>query len=138
MLKKELNAPIIRNILGSIYNGGKPYIASFSKVVFEAYENDDKKAISIIDDSAKRLAELLNCAVATYGVSPRAISGGGMFEHYSEIMLKHMSKYTDVEIIVPKCPPIYGACRQSRKLIDNNVPSEFCQNFFKSYMGVEK
>ena len=138
LLQKELKVPIIRDALGSIYNGGKPYIASFSRIVFEAYENGDVTAINIIDDNAKRLAELLNCAVDTYGVPPRAISGGGMFEHYGEIMLRHMSKYTDVEIIAPKCPPIYGACRQSRKLIDNNVPLEFCQNFIKSYMGVEK
>lgn len=138
ILKEQLNVSKVRDAVGSMYKGGKPYIASLAKSVFQAYQANDEKAIEIIDKNAKRLAELLNSAVKQYNVLPRAVAGGGMFEHYGDIMLEHMSKYTDVKVVIPNCAPIYGACRRARKLADDTVPSEFQQNFTESYKEIRK
>lgn len=138
LLKKQMGVSAARGAVGSLYKGGKPYIASLANIVFEAYEKGDARAYEIIDANAARLGELLNAAVKLHHVRPRAIAGGGIFEHYGEIMLKHLSKYTDVEMIFPQCPPIYGACVQSRKLSGEGVPEEFYQNFISSYEGVAK
>ena len=138
LLKKQAGASTVRSLIGGLYKGGKPYIASLANIVFEAYEKGDAKAYEIIDTNAARLGELLNSAVKIHNVRPRAVVGGGMFEHHGKIMLKHLSKYTDVEIIIPKSPPIYGACNQSRKLSDDGIPEDFCQNFINSYLGGTK
>ncbi|MBP3333225.1 MAG: XRE family transcriptional regulator [Clostridia bacterium] len=138
LIKKDLNVSCIRSVLGSVYSRDKSYVASFAKFVFEAYEKGDKKAEEIIDESAKRLAQLLNVAVARYGAKPKAISGGGLFEHYGDIMLGHISKYTSVEIIIPSCPPLYGACKQARLLSDGNIPSNYYANFMESYKEIVK
>ena len=133
LFKKELNISNVKSAIGPIYKGGKPYIASFAGIVFKAYEMKDPRAIEIIEETARRLAELLNIAVKRYGVSPRAVAGGGLFEHYGEILIGEMSKYTDAKIIVPSHSPIFGACVAARRLYDGNLPSEFWQSLEASY-----
>ena len=136
LLQERLKCSNVRSTLSELYKGGKPYIASLADTVFQAYMRKDKKAEEIIDKNAQRLAELLNSAIKQFNVSPHAVSGGGLFEHYGEIMLRHISKYTNVKITIPKCPPIYGACRVCRKLFDKNVPDDFEQNFITSFNNV--
>ena len=134
-LKAELGCETIWGAISSLYKGGKPFIASLSRVVFDAYEDGDEAAIEIIDRNAKRLAEMLNIGVRVHGATPRAVASGGIFEHHTEIMQKHIAKYTDVEIVISTLPPIYGACRQAHKLIGECEPTEFLNNFKESYKG---
>ena len=138
LLKKQMGVSTVRSIIGSLYKEGKPCIASLANIAFLAYKEGDSKAYKIIDENAARLGDLLNAAVEIHHVSPRAIAGGGIFEHHGEIMLNHLSKYTDVEIILPECPPVYGACVQSRKLVGEGIPEDFRRNFISSYEGVVK
>ena len=138
LLKNELNISCMRNALKNMYSGGESYIASFARIVFEAYEKGDKKAERIIDESAMRLAKLLDVAVARYGAKPKAVSGGGVFEHYGDIMLRHISKYTKVKITIPSCTPLYGACKQARRLVDGTVPSNYYVNFIEGCEEIEK
>ena len=90
-LKEKLNVSTAWGAISDLYRGGKPYIASLASVVFEAYGEGDQKAIEIIDNNAKRLAELLNLGVSVQGAKPRAIASGGIFEHYTDIMIKHIN-----------------------------------------------
>ena len=134
-LKAELGTDTVWGAISSLYKGGKPFIASLSRVVFDAYFEGDEAAIEIIDQNAKRLAEMLNIGVRVHGAIPKAVASGGIFEHHTEIMLKHLKKYTDVEIVISTLPPIYGACRQAHKLIGECDSTEFLNNFKESYKG---
>ena len=135
LLRKKLGREKIWDSIAEIYREGKPFIASLSGAVFEAYEKGDENALAIIEKSARRLAELLNMGVKEYGAAPFAITGGGIFEHYPDIILPMINKFTGVKLISIGLPPIYGACRASVSLDKGSVCDEFYDNFKKSYGG---
>ena len=136
LILKKLDSQSIWSNIPALYNGGKPYIASFASVVFEAYSKGDSTAIDIIDKSAKHLGELLELGINQYGARPRAVASGGVFEHFREIMLPHIKKYSSAEIIICDLPPIYGACRQAYKLSGKEEDVGFYENFKNSYRGI--
>lgn len=129
LLTKRLGTPTVWESIGSLYKEGKPFIASLSDVVFEAYGRGDRKAIEIVDRNAKRLGELLTMGIHKYHAHPRAIASGGIFEHYADIILPHLSNYTDATIVICDLPPVYGACRQAHKYLGTRVPENFYNNF---------
>ena len=133
LLLKKLNAERIWDVIESFYKGGKPYIASMAEVVFQAYEMGDEKAIGIIEESAKRLAELLEDAVKLYHVRPRAVASGGLFTNCQSIMLTHIEKYTSVKINICEMPQVYGACRESLRMLGEDISDMFYHNFKSSY-----
>lgn len=131
-VKEKLNVKKIWDAVGRLYDGGRSAIASLASAVFEAYELNDSNAEKIIDKSAMRLAELLNLGVKLYGVRPRAVAGGGIFENHKEIVLQHVRKYTDAELVIHDVPQIYGACRIAAKAAGSIDPN-FYDNFKKTY-----
>ncbi len=133
LLRERMCSNSVWENIGKIYDEGKPYIASFARVVFEAYKKKDKKAIEIIDQNAKALADLLNKGVEIYKIKPLAVANGGIFEHHSEIVLPHIAKYTNVNLIINDLPPIYGACRNACKLEQSGIDDSFYTNFKKTY-----
>lgn len=133
MLLKKLNIDSIWEHINVIYNEGKPYIAGLASVVFDAYRSGDENAINIIDNNAKALAKLLNAGVDLYGVKATAIASGGVFEHYSDIMLPHIKKYSDVELMIIDLPPILGACRYACFMSGREMHTRFIENFKISY-----
>ena len=135
ILKKKLGREKIWDSISEIYREGKPFIASLSGAVFEAFEKGDENAASIIEKSARRLAELLNTGIEKYDASPLAIAGGGIFEHYPDIIIPMINKYTSVKLISVDLPPVYGACRASVSLDKGSVCDEFYNNFKMSYGG---
>ena len=135
LLRKRIGINSVWEHIGKIYSGGKPYIASFAPIVFEAYNLGDTTAISIIDKSSKALAEMMNTAIELYGVKPVAIASGGIFEHYGDIMKAHIKKYSEVELNITGLPPVFGACRSSCALIGEKVNDDFYINFKKTYGG---
>ena len=137
LVKEHLNAESIWEHLNVIYSEGRPYIASLATVVFDAYEAGDETAISIVDDSARALAQLLNDGCLLYGARPVAVASGGAFEHHRDILQAHISGYSDVRLKMISLPPVYGACRRARGLFGDDIPGEFYDNFKKSYGGGE-
>ena len=134
-LFEHLGTATVWEHIGQIYAGGKPYIASFASVVFDAYASGDEKAIAIVDENAKALATLLNQGVELYGVRPVAVASGGIFEHYGDIMTAHIHKYNDVKLMIYDLPPVCGACRSACKLAGESPESKFAEHFKKTYVG---
>ena len=134
MLSKELGVSCIRDAIGILYREGKARIASLSTTVVEAARLGDSSASKIIEQNAKRLAELLELAITKYGASPFAIASGGVIENNTELFLSLIRKYTDVYILVPDVPPIYGACRRA-VILSTSESEHFLENFKKSYRG---
>ena len=137
LLRQKLATDTVWNHINTVYNEGKPYIASLASVVFDAYQGGDEQARSIIDKNAKALAELLNAGVRLYGATPIAIAAGGVFEHYGDIMIPYIEKYSNVKIAVKTIPPICGACINACEMIVGERSREFYENFKKSYGGVK-
>ena len=104
-------------------------------VVFDAYSEGDPKAIAIVEKNAKHLGDLINCGIKKHNARPIVIASGGIFEHYEDIMLSQMAKYTEAEIVICKLPPVYGACRHTVCLLQDDIPNDFYENFKRSYGG---
>ena len=132
-LLKKLNTSSVWEHINVIYNEGKPYIAGLASVVFEAYREGDENAVSIIDNNARSLANLLDAGVNIYGVKPIAIASGGIFEHYADIMISHIKKYSNVELLIIDLPPILGACRYACSMAGRDISESFTKNFKISY-----
>ena len=138
MLKKAVNASSVWEHIDSLYRGGKSYIASFASLVFDAYREGDKDAFQIIDENAKALAELLNKAVNIYKVKPVAVASGGLFEHYSDILLNHIKRYSEVKLMVSDLPPVYGAAKKACEHLSLEESDNYYQNFKKTYGEIIK
>ena len=133
LLKKKLGTPTVFDAIKKLNDSGKAYIASLASTVFEAYNKGDEMASAIIENTARRLGELLDLGAKIYGTKKKALAGGGMFEHYSNVILPMIAKYTDVQIKVCDTPPVYGACRSSIRLCGMEIPDSFEENFRKGY-----
>lgn len=133
LMRERLATSRVFDKIGKLHNGGKPYVASLAPVVFEAYRLGDQKAISIIDRNMCRLAELLSHGAEHYSRTKLAVAGGGIFEHYADVVIPHINKYTDVQIRPCALPPIFGACRRSVQLSGKEVSQSFEENFKKTY-----
>ena len=135
LLRKELQVSRLWDAIDKLYDGGKPYIAALSKIVFEAYKKGDLKAYQIIERSAKHLGELINLGIKKYNAKPIVIAGGGIFDNYSHILLPHLKKYTEAQIVISGLPPVYGACRKCREILGGEISQSFYENFKESYGG---
>ena len=133
MLYKKMDSASAWAHINTLYSKGKPYIASFAPIVFEAYREGDGNAAQIIDRSASALASLLNSGVRLYGAKPIAVASGGIFEHYTDVILELMSKYTEVELKICDLPPVFGACRKACTVGGAQMSGDFYENFKKSY-----
>ncbi len=138
MLYQKLNTDSVWEHINTIYNEGKPYIASFAPIVFDAFKQGDEKAKEIIAGNAKALAELLNAGVKLYAANPIAIASGGLFEHYEDIITEFISQYSDVKLLVSKLPPIYGACKKACSIAACGISNDFYENFKKNYGGIKQ
>ena len=130
-IEKILGGNLWENIK-TVYEKGKPFIASFAPLVFEAGKNGDKIANEIIDENCKRLAVLINAALK-YSSSCRVTVGGGLIGAYSDEMTKNLAKYTDAVFVIPDLPPVYGACVTCVDMFGLDVPANFKANFKKTY-----
>ena len=137
LLAEELGQKTVWDAINRLYDGGKPFIASLSSAVFRAYREGDADAGVIIERTARRLGELLSLAVEQYGVRPRAVAGGGLFEHHADILLPLLARTTEVEIALTGLPPVFGACRRGVAMLGKELSPQFYENFKKSFGGTE-
>ena len=138
LLYEKMNSESAWAHVNTLYSKGKPYIASFASVVFDAYREGDENAARIIDENAAALAKLLNIGVELHGANKLAVASGGLFEHFSDVMNKHISKYTDVALKFSDLPPIFGACRKACAIGGAQMSDDFYQNFKISYGEMKK
>ena len=138
LLLKKLNTATVWEHVNTIYSEGRPYIASLSSVVFDAYSKGDLKAKEIVDKNAEALAKLLNTGVELYGAKPVAIASGGVFEHHKDIIIPHIAAYSSVKLVTVDLPQIFGACKEACSMVGYEIGEEFYANFKKTYGGIEK
>lgn len=121
-----LNSPLyltLRNNLGvsahdslaAVYAKGKPYIASFAPLVFEAYSQGDSAAAAIIDSNVNSVATRIAVAASTVDSIDEIICAGGLFN--SAVFFELLSKKVNVSLSLLNVDPVVGACRCARNLV---------------------
>ncbi|MBO7148966.1 MAG: XRE family transcriptional regulator [Clostridia bacterium] len=124
----------LMNILDELYLKGKDYIASFAKDAFYAYRQGDPVAKKIIEDTADRLAFLINYAHKSFDTSGEVIISGGLTAH-RDVLEKLLSDRLDkgIRLTFPEFPQIYGACLKCIKICDVNIDENEFDNSFRNY-----
>ena len=71
--------------LPSLYEKGKPYIASLAPWVEECAVMGDRTSTEILENNAERLALLIKAARANHGAPDSLICAGGFFKSLPQI-----------------------------------------------------
>lgn len=132
-LKEKTGHAKIRGGFGS--STGIAYIADQASVIFDAYDKGDPFANEIIHSEMRSLARV------AMGVCPeggRIIACGGINERYGHITLPILAEYIpdNIEFVIPKLPPVYGACREACKRFGVDVGEDFFENFLNDYKSM--
>lgn len=137
LVRQRLGCTAVWDKIGAVYSGGKPLVASLASAVFDALAQGDEKAEKIVNDTAAALARLLETGVKRYGVRPCAVASGGIFSNYGEFLAPRIKRLTDVRLILPELPPVYGACREACVRACGGTSPEFFRNFKTTYGGMK-
>lgn len=129
-VQERIGGQVFDNI-SAVYSGGRPYIASFARVVTELAAEGDETCLNILENNASRLALLLDTAISTYG-APSQIVGGGSFLG-CDLYRNMVEKLAHIQIEMPTLPPAYGACVEALRLDGVQPDENFYKNFMNSY-----
>lgn len=121
LLQKELGKDL-PSCVPAIHAGGKKLIASFAKVVFEAYEKNDEYAKEIIESNVTEVAKIIKSGLEFTGNNVPIIICGGL-ANKQEILKPFFNKYlgNDIEINFYTEPMVNGAVALAKKEIKNNA-----------------
>ncbi len=130
LVEEKLGGNVWQN-LSSVYEKGVAYIASFAPLVTEAAEKGEKKAFDILEENAKGLARIIECARKNYGAPDEFVCSGGFIKN--TIFKDVLANAARISIYVPEHQPIYGACLECLRLNGEKYTPEFTENFMESY-----
>ena len=130
MVHEALGGNVFDHI-STIYKNGQPYIAGFSKLVLKAAQAGDSCAINILQENAKRLAQLITTAIGKHGMPGQIISVGSFLRN--DMFRSMVEQQAGIRLIMPDIPPVYGACIEALRGRGVAISSSFHQNFLESY-----
>ena len=133
LIQDQMKAPPEKNI-PTIYAGGRPYIASFARTVFQARREGDAVAEEIFCKAVHALAELTYAAEKYFSGSYNCVLGGGIFAsfpEYSEALKREASPCAN--LIRSEVPPVLGGSIEA--LWDGGITAtpEIRQRFLEDY-----
>lgn len=133
LLSKKAEAELgdIWKHLPTLYEKGKPYIASLAPWVEECAAMGDKTSVEILENNAKRLASLIKTARTKHGAPDKLICAGGFFK--SAPFREMVEGLSDTRLILPNTPPVYGACVECMRLCGIETNEQFKNKFIESY-----
>ena len=116
-----------------IYAGGRPYIASFASLVFEARRRGDRAAALIFDEGIRDLAELVWTGYRRFGGGYRLILNGGIFQHYPEYVQALKAHVPpEVEVMESDAAPVYGCAVEAMYDAGLDCGAAFKQRFLET------
>ena len=141
--EKSLITPMVEEKLGStvwdaiheIYKEGPAYIASFTPIVFAAYEQGDKMARKILKEHAGYLADMIQAAAKMYDCGRTVVLSGSIVAKAPVFLQLLKEQVTmDLRFEVPATPPVYGACALASELCGMEMPP--AEEFSRQYEEV--
>jgi N-acetylglucosamine kinase-like BadF-type ATPase len=122
----------IKTNLKTVYQKGKPYIASFSKLVFQAFEQGDVIAERIIRDCVKRFEKVLHATCRLFGEEKCEITLFGGLTKKFEVIKSFLSEEIKNKCIFkyPQYPIVYGLLKG---FIAQEDRRDFAENLKRGY-----
>ena len=125
--------------LSEIYEGGKPFIASFAPCVISCAEEGDRVAFEILYRQAIYLAECLDAAynLLDYREEPlQVVLGGGVFRAKSDLpSLIEQNVTVPINLTIASAPPVFGAVWEAVRNEKGTVTSDQYMKFKKAFMS---
>ena len=103
------------NSIQRLYSSQKAYIASFAPIVFEAFEQSDARAFSIINSNVDAVASRVSHVISNHPSVKEFVCAGGLFK--SKIFFDLLSLRVSVPLVVPDFPPAFGAVRRAIRMM---------------------
>ncbi|MBQ7822349.1 MAG: XRE family transcriptional regulator [Clostridia bacterium] len=117
-----------------IYSKGRDYIASFSRLVFDAHSKGDKVAKEIIRKTTDRIAFLVNHAYKKYDCGNEVVISGGITSHREVLESMIYPKLEKgLKLMFPEFPQIYGACLKCMNISKIEVDADTFDENFRNY-----
>ena len=133
MLESEMGETIFEH-MPVIYAGGRAYISSFSKTVFDACRQGDEVAKRIVQDAVDYFDEALRTSYKIMGKPFRGVLGGGVFlnvPEYAEAVCACAPEGCDLKVM--DTPTLYGSALEAVWLAGDPVSDDFKSRFLYSY-----
>lgn len=131
LLEKELKGDLWYS-MEEIYNLGISRVASFSKIVINAYLNDDSVAKKIINTRINKLSKLIK--EVSNKEKMEVMIMGGLFKNNECLLTLLKSKLKGYKINVCNDKPIFGSVLVAKKYL--NLDDVFYNDFVKGFKGV--
>jgi len=135
-IQKELGGRAVDSF-GAIYSKSNEEIASFTRMLFEAYDGGDAVACNIIKNNVSALSKRLGEVIAKYPECEKKIVLTGGLTNRKDILEKYLEIPSGASIVFPELPPIYGACNYCVRKF-GSPHSDFHESFKNNYGEINK
>ena len=133
LIRKKCSEPMEEHI-ETLYSKGRPYIASFASVIFEARKAGDPVAAGIFDKCVQDLSELVCTAYRRLGGAYTLVLNGGIFRNFPEyVQALRDASPKDVTMIDSDAPPILGCAVEAMWDAVFPCTDTFRKTFIESY-----
>ncbi|MBR5231164.1 MAG: hypothetical protein IKW00_02820 [Clostridia bacterium] len=133
LLHDRIGEPVADHI-ETLYSRGRPYIASFAGVIFDALRQGDPVAEKIVRECIADLAELVLTAYRRLGGAYTLVLNGGIFQAFPEyVQLLKDSVPKDVEMIDSDAPPVFGCAVECLWDAGIDLTPSFKKTFMEDY-----
>lgn len=130
-LQQKLGGRAVDHI-AALYKKSNDEIASFVRILFEAYDEGDRVACNIVSENAAILNKTLYEVMEQHPDCDKKVVIVGGLTNRRDILLRFLEQRDGVELVFPDLPPIYGACHYCVRTFGK--PREnFYETFKKSY-----
>ena len=139
LLAGILGMPVSDAVIPAVHAGGRPYIASFARAVFEGRARGDAVCQSIFENGAEQMADLTRAAERYFSGTFPVIAGGGIigsYPEYAEEIQKRGSPRAVLRVL--DAPPVYGAAVEA--MADAGFPEDerFKARFLADYTAAAR
>ncbi len=139
LLADIIGMPINDYVIPVVHAGGRIFIASFAKAVFDGCKLNDLVCQEIFDAGSSQLADLTFVAEKYFsGLFPIVIAGGiaTAYPEYVEAVKKKSSERA--QFMVLDAPPVYGAAIEAMANAGINPPDSFKETFLSDYSELSR
>ena len=133
-LQRKLGGRAVDHI-AALYTKSNDELASFARILFEAFDEGDEVAFGIVKETITHLCSMLYKVLEKHPECDRKVIIVGGLTNRRDILLRFLEARDGVEFIFPDLPPIYGACHYCARTF--GVPAaNFDETFKNSYKEI--
>lgn len=137
LLEKEMGTELAYGI-PKLYEGGRRKIASLAGLLFEGCRRGDEVSLSLMEQGAGYIAELIWVADAHMTEAYPVVMGGGIVKNYPEYLEAIRRKAPErAKLILAEAPPIFGAAVETMHDSGCICGETFRKTFLTDYMQSE-